>query len=75
MAQRRQRSSRLIKPDGQPFSSEEIAALAEELGALPDEDRVQARNENSAAIAVCDAPKMLVVSGPGTGKSTLLRRA
>ena len=42
MAQRRQRSSHLIKPDGQPFSSEEIAALAEELGALADEDRVRA---------------------------------
>lgn len=63
----------MIKPDGEPFSSEEIAALAAELGALPDEDRVQARNDNAAAIAVHDAPKMLVVSGPGTGKSTLFK--
>ena len=63
----------MIKPDGEPFSSEEIAVLAAKLDALSDEDRVQARNENSAAIAAHDAPKMLVVSGPGTGKSSLFK--
>ncbi len=73
MATRRQRSSRLIKSDGQPFGSEEIAARAAEFSALASADRVQARNESSAAIAAHDARKMLVVSGPGTGKSTLFK--
>ncbi len=63
----------MIKPDGQPFGSEEIAARAAEFDALGFVDRVRVRNESSAAIAAHDARKMLVVSGLGTGKSTLFK--
>lgn len=63
----------LIKEDGAPFDPDEVAVLTEALGALPDDGRVTARDRNSDAIAVDDSPRMLVVSGPGTGKSTLFK--
>ncbi|HWB23339.1 MAG TPA: UvrD-helicase domain-containing protein [Gaiellaceae bacterium] len=40
---------------------------------MSSEDRVRGRNENSDAIATYGAPRMLAVSGPGTGKSTLFK--
>jgi AAA domain len=64
----------LIKEDGAPFSDEEVASLSDELDALDGEDRVEARNKNAEAIAEHDADRMLVVSGPGTGKSTLFKK-
>jgi hypothetical protein len=64
----------LIKEEGTAFSDEEVASLSEELDRLDDEARVQARNENAEEIAEHDADRMLVVSGPGTGKSTLFKR-
>jgi superfamily I DNA/RNA helicase len=64
----------LIKEDGTPFSDEEVGSLTEELDGLDEEARVEARNENAEEIAEHDADRMLVVSGPGTGKSTLFKR-
>jgi hypothetical protein len=64
----------LIKEDGTPFSDEEVRSLSEELDGLDDAARVEARNENAEEIAGNDADRMLVVSGPGTGKSTLFKR-
>jgi superfamily I DNA/RNA helicase len=64
----------LIKEDGTPFSDEEVALLSAELDALDDDARVEARNENAQEIADHDAERMLVVSGPGTGKSTLFKK-
>src|SRR4051812_4858259 len=64
----------LIRDDGGPFSDEEVDSLVEKLDALDDEARVEARNENARQIAEHDAERMLVVSGPGTGKSTLFKQ-
>jgi superfamily I DNA/RNA helicase len=64
----------LIKEDGTPFSDEEVSSITEELDRLDEEARVEARNENAEEIAEHNADRMLVVSGPGTGKSTLFKR-
>jgi hypothetical protein len=64
----------LIKEDGTPFSDEEVSSLTELLDGLDEEARVEARNENAADIAEHGSDRMLVVSGPGTGKSTLFKR-
>jgi superfamily I DNA/RNA helicase len=63
----------LIKEDGSPFTSAEVVELSEGLGGLDVETRASARDRNSDAIAIHDASRMLVVSGPGTGKSTLFK--
>lgn len=62
----------LIK-DGYPFSAEEVGALGAQLDALNVEERVRFRDSNSAAIALHPGARMLVVSGPGTGKSFMFR--
>ena len=64
----------LINPDGAPFGGEDLDALAVELNALNDEQRKEFRNENAKAIASHDAPAILIVAGPGTGKSTLFKQ-
>jgi len=64
----------LIKEDGTPFTDEEISSISEGLDALDDDARVDARNQNAQDIAEHGATRMLVVSGPGTGKSTLLKK-
>src|SRR5256885_9835023 len=64
----------LIKEDGTPFTDEEITAISAGLDALDDEARVEARNQNAEEIAAHEANRMLVVSGPGTGKSTLFKK-
>jgi superfamily I DNA/RNA helicase len=61
----------LINEDGIPFESHETGKLREALDLLGDDDRIEYRNQNAAAIAQNDAFKFLVVSGPGTGKSHL----
>ncbi len=64
----------LIKNDGQPFESSELKALRSDLDTLSDTDREQFRNENAQAIAQHSSTKILIVSGPGTGKSTLFKQ-
>jgi len=64
----------VIKEDGTPLSDEEVARISKGLDALNEEDRVAARNENADGVADCDAARMLIVSGPGTGKSTLFKK-
>jgi superfamily I DNA/RNA helicase len=63
----------LIKDDGTPFSSGEVAEVSAALDPLDAEARVDARNRNADAIAEHEAARMLIVSGPGTGKSTLFK--
>src|SRR4051794_22079911 len=60
----------LLKPDGSPFA-DELHELKQSLSELPNEDRVAFRNRNAAAIAGHDATHLLVVAGPGAGKSFL----
>ena len=64
----------LINNDGAPFESAELQTLRGELDALDDNGRTEYRNQNASAIARHEARKFLIVSGPGTGKSTLLCR-
>lgn len=62
-----------IKDDGKPFDNSDLQHRAAELGAMNPDERVEARNQNAAEIARHDAARMLAVSGPGTGKSTLFK--
>ena len=63
----------LINDDGTPFESTELQTLHNELDALDDNGRTEYRNQNASAIARHGAGKFLIVSGPGTGKSTLFK--
>jgi superfamily I DNA/RNA helicase len=64
----------LINPDGAPFEANDLETLGAELNALDDDQRKKFRNENATAIASYDAPAILIVAGPGTGKSTLFKQ-
>jgi len=61
----------LVNDDGSPFESSEIKMLSKRLDALSDDKREEYRNQNALAIAQHHADKILIVSGPGTGKSHL----
>ena len=63
--------ARLIKEDGTPFSAGEISEATGQLDVLTTEERIAFRNTTAKAIAEHPAPMMLIVSGPGTGKSYL----
>lgn len=61
----------LIDPDGEAFSDEKLEDLQAQLLALNSADRCSYRNGNADAISQCESGKFLIVSGPGTGKSTI----
>lgn len=61
----------LINDDGSTFGSAELKTLKLQLDALCDNERERYRNQNASAIAKHKAKKILIVSGPGTGKSFL----
>ena len=61
----------LINNDGTPFKTSELQTLCDELDALDNDGRTEYRNQNASAIAQHDAVKILIISGPGTGKSYL----
>jgi len=61
----------LINEDGSPFESSEIQTLCTALDSLSDDNREEYRDQNASAIAKYGAAKILIVSGPGTGKSRL----
>ena len=63
----------LVNEDGLPFDADELSRLRSELDDLADEARVQFRNENARTIAQHGVTKLLIVSGPGTGKSTVFK--
>ncbi len=60
----------LVNMDGQSFALE-IGTLTSMLGALDNPIREQFRDKNARDIAQHDADRMLIVAGPGTGKSFL----
>ena len=64
----------LINEDGEPFKDEDLDALAHELDALGSAERTTFRNENANAIAQHAAERILIVAGPGTGKSTIFKQ-
>lgn len=61
----------MLNLDGTCFVG--LADLAEQLAALDNDGRKAFRNANGAAIATCEAERMLIVAGPGSGKSFLFR--
>lgn len=61
----------LINDDGSPFESSELKTLRSQLDALSDNERKSYRDLNASAVAKHKADKILIVSGPGTGKSYL----
>ena len=60
----------LINADGGSFA-EEIAEIEPLLAALANPDRIAYRNANAGAIATHSASHLLIVAGPGSGKSFL----
>jgi superfamily I DNA/RNA helicase len=64
----------LINEDGTPFSEGDLGALSKALDALTGEERTNYRNENASAIAEHGAKRMLIVAGPGTGKSSIFKQ-
>ncbi len=60
----------LINEDGAPFA-DELDVLEEVLRGLLNEQRLLYRNENATAIATHPARQVLIVAGPGAGKSHL----
>ncbi len=60
----------LINSHGSSFT-EELPELNALLKTLSNEDRVAYRDRNAATVAQHDAPRLLVVAGPGSGKSYL----
>lgn len=60
----------LLKPDGTPFA-DELHELERSLSGLANDEREAFRNRNATAIAGHDATHLLVVAGPGAGKSFL----
>lgn len=60
----------LLNADGSVFD-DELDAIVEVLAELANTDRINYRNRNASDIAVTDAARVLVVAGPGAGKSHL----
>jgi UvrD/REP helicase N-terminal domain len=63
----------LINENGKPFDDRELDALSKELNALEPAERRNFRDANARAVARHSAIRMLIVAGPGTGKSTLFK--
>lgn len=63
----------LINEDGTPFELSELKAICEDLETLDNAGKIAYRNTNAEIIAKHRAEKMLIVSGPGTGKSTIFK--
>jgi superfamily I DNA/RNA helicase len=62
----------LINTDGSPFNDDELDDIRKNLQALREAGfHLEYRDRNSAAIAENPTPRLLIVSGPGTGKSNL----
>lgn len=64
----------LITEEGEPFDAANLKKIGADLEKLSDDERKKFRNENALAIAQHSSSKILIVSGPGTGKSTLFKQ-
>lgn len=61
----------LVKAESESFDDSEIAAVEGALSELDNAARVEFRNRNAAEIAAESSARMLIVAGPGAGKSFL----
>ncbi len=64
----------LINKGGEPFSDAELGKVAAELESLSPEERAKYRDENASAIAQHETKRILIVAGPGTGKSHIFKQ-
>ena len=64
----------LVNDDGRPFDDAELSELTKALDSLNQGQRKEFRDANASEIATHPARRILVVSGPGTGKSTLFKQ-
>src|SRR5260370_35193194 len=64
----------LINEDGKPFSDQELEGLVRGLDSLNSAQRKDFRDANADAIAKHVVAHILIVAGPGTGKSTLFKQ-
>lgn len=64
----------LINETRAPFAEAEITALEKALDALNPGERTTYRNANANAIARHPADRILIVAGPGTGKSSIFKQ-
>lgn len=64
----------LINEDGDSFKDPELVALTETLDSFDPSQRKNYRDANAETIARHPAEQILIVSGPGTGKSTLFKQ-
>lgn len=64
----------LINENGNTFDSLELNQHCLDFGALANPERVSFRDGNAAAISCHPVAKLLIVSGPGTGKSFLFKQ-
>ena len=60
----------LINPDGSSFGAD-IASVLQRLSDLPNDRRREFRDQNASLVASHEASRILVVAGPGSGKSFL----
>ncbi|MDQ6879969.1 MAG: hypothetical protein M3082_20185, partial [Candidatus Dormibacteraeota bacterium] len=59
----------LIANKGQAFTQPQLNETKAKLQALTNDDRRAFRDQNAASIAKHQDPRLLIVAGPGTGKS------
>jgi superfamily I DNA/RNA helicase len=64
----------LINENGKPFEADELGTLGKELDSLNAAERKEFRDANAQAIAKHPAERVLIVAGPGTGKSALFKQ-
>ncbi len=64
----------LINEKGEPFANGELDSLVKALDAHSAADRMAYRNDNARAIARHPAELLLIVAGPGTGKSSIFKQ-
>lgn len=62
---------KLTAEDGQPFSADFLADARDHLNGLTNDERNAYRDTNASAIATLPDAQVLIVAGPGTGKSFL----
>lgn len=61
----------MLHADGSCFA--DLEALSEALSALSNVQREQFRDSNAEAIAACGEPSLLILAGPGSGKTHLFK--
>src|SRR5438552_1153653 len=61
----------LIAEHGQAFTEAQLKDISAKLQALPNEERRTFRDQNAESIAKHPDSRVLIVAGPGTGKSYL----